>query len=524
LIDAAAGERLRQPYREHVMGPNTEPSRRDMKPGFTEGFGYGLRPACILLIFYFALSALVRIVLPNGLTLDEAEQSLFSQFWLLGYGPQPPFYNWVQNAVVAVGGISLAALTLPKFVMLLLCYVFYGMAARQIDARPGFASLAMLSLLTLPQLSFMPQQDLTHTVAVLMATSLFLYGLFRALTRSDWQAFLIVGLAAGIGCISKYNFVLLPVAALLAIASDSHWRARLLDIRLFISVIVAAAIILPHALWLVGHVDLASSGTLSKMAASGQPGSAGRIAKAVLSLVVACLAFGGLTVAILGLAYRRRFGEAWAAGDAWTRLLGRMMLFSLAGVVVVIIATGTTKITERWLDPYLLILPLWLLLKFERGGADTRASLPRLFPAFAVILAVTLLSVPGKTLLAGFTGSYSRINQPMSDIADALHRSGEPSLILADTQHLAGNMRLQFPSAAVERLEDWQHAIASYPKGPVLLVWGADDEVGAAPPEELDAILQGRAATISQAERIERPYRFSFGRRLFSVNYLWLRR
>ena len=137
-------------------------------------------------------------------------------------------------------------------------------------------------------------------------------------------------------------------------------------------------------------------------------------------------------------------------------------------------------------------------------------------------MVVTLLSVPGKTLLAGATGSYSRINQPMADIAAVLRSQAEPPLILADSQHLAGNMRLQFPRAEVQRLGDWQDALASPPAGPVLLIWGAGDDADAAPPAEIDAILQGRAATPSAAGRIERPYLFSGGKRQFSLSYLWL--
>ncbi len=188
----------------------------------------GLWPATLFLGAYFLLSIAVRLILPNALTLDEAEQTLFSQYWLAGYGPQPPFYNWVQNAFVSVIGISLFSLTLPKFLMLLLCYVFYGLAARELDARPGFTAMAMLSLLTLPQLSYMPQQDLTHTVAALMATSLFLYGLLRTLNRGDWQGYVVLGLAMGIGTISKYNFVLLPASAIIAVFCDREWRGRLL--------------------------------------------------------------------------------------------------------------------------------------------------------------------------------------------------------------------------------------------------------------------------------------------------------
>ncbi len=503
----------------------TTPDAAQRKGGrLVEALTGGFRPAVLLLAGYFLLSALVRISLPDSLTLDEAEQSLFSQFWRLGYGPQPPFYNWLQSAVVWVGGISLTTLALPKFLMLLACYAFYGLAAREIDARSGFASLAMLALLTLPQLSYMPQQDLTHTVAVLMATSLFLYGLFRALARSDWQSFLAIGVAVGIGCISKYNFLLLPAAALLALVCDGRWRHRLLDVRILISIGVAALIVLPHSLWLVGNVELASTGTLSKMSATGGPGNVGRMAKAILSLATACLAFGGLAAVVFSVAYRGNLKPALRAGDEWTRLLGRTMLFCLAGVVVVIVATGTAKITERWLDPYLLVLPLYLLLKFERAGVDTVGALPRLFPVFATIMAVTLLIVPGRTLLASVTGSYSRINQPIADIADVIRPGGEPVLILSDSQHLAGNMRLQFPDARVERLEDWQDVLSSSPTGPMLLVWGAGDDEGAAAPAELDAVLQAQGEAGSLPERVTLPYLFSGGKKHYSMSFLRLRR
>lgn len=98
-------------------------AREDLKePGrLTRFLSRGLWANALFLGIYFALSIAVRLILPNSLTLDEAEQSLFSQYWLAGYGPQPPFYNWVQNAFVRVMGISLFSLMLPKFLMLFLC-------------------------------------------------------------------------------------------------------------------------------------------------------------------------------------------------------------------------------------------------------------------------------------------------------------------------------------------------------------------------------------------------------------------
>ncbi|RWX76871.1 hypothetical protein EPK99_14465 [Neorhizobium lilium] len=485
----------------------------------------GLEPTAIFFGAYFILSIFVRLMLPHGLTLDEAEQALSSQNWLLGYGPQPPFYNWVQTAVVSLLGMSLLSLALPKFLMLFLCYVFYGLAAREISNRPVFISLAMLSLLALPQLSYMPQQDLTHTVAVLMAASLFLYGLTRTLSRPDWQGYAILGLAIGIGTISKYNFVLLPVATLLAVLCDRNWRTRLLDLRVLLMIALALAIVLPHAFWLKNHVDLATGGTIAKMVEANAPHGLARIARALGSLVLACIAFGALAVVVLGLAMRRSVAEAWQASDQWTQLLARIMLFSLIGVVMVILIAGTTKITERWLDPYLLPLPLYLLLKFQRAGADFSRAFARLVPLFLVIMVVVLLPSAAKTFGAGVTGSYGRMNMPFDVAAKRLGAERQPALIIAEGMHLAGNMRLQFPHVPVIDASDLRDAtVASVkPPGPVLVVWLPVDAGSSETVPDLAAIAQERGLSPSATGMLELPYHFSRGNRpLWKLAYAWL--
>lgn len=496
------------------------------KSGWLAAFlGRGLWPATLFLGAYFLLSIVVRLILPNALTLDEAEQALFSQYWLAGYGPQPPFYNWVQNAFVSVMGISLFSLTLPKFLMLLLCYVFFGMAARELDARPGFAALVMLSLLTLPQLSYMPQQDLTHTVAVLMATSLFLYGLLRTLTRPDWQGYVVLGLAIGIGTISKYNFVLLPASAIIAVFCDRQWRARLFDPRVLLTALVSLTIVLPHVLWLLGNLDLATSGTISKMVETNAPHGVVRVARALGSLALACLAFGALTVIIFAVAFKKDFRQSLKAGDRWTRLLGLMMAIGLLGVVLVILFTGTTKITERWLDPYLLPLPLYLLLKLERAGVDTTFHLKRFVPVFIVIMGVTLLPLAGKTFTGGLTGAYTRINYPFASVAETLKAEGRPAVIVAAGMHLAGNMRLQFADVPVINSEQ---PVAGFPapgamKGPVLAIW-ADDRGGAGPPPPIDlSSIDRLALTASPVKSLSLPYYYGDGKTRLNLGYRWLR-
>ncbi|EUC00417.1 hypothetical protein PMI07_003703 [Rhizobium sp. CF080] len=496
------------------------------KPGRLATFlAGGLWPAALFLGAYFLLSIAVRLILPNALTLDEAEQTLFSQYWLAGYGPQPPFYNWVQNSFVSVIGTSLFSLTLPKFLMLLLCYVFFGMAARELDTRPGFVAMAMLSLLTLPQLSYMPQQDLTHTVAALMATSLFLYGLFRTLVRSDWQGYVILGLAIGIGTISKYNFALLPASAIVAVFCDREWRTRLFDPRVLLTAIVSLIIVLPHALWLLDNLDLATAGTIGKMVEANAPHGIARIARALGSLVLACLAFGALTVVIFAVPFRKDFRRSLTAGDRWTHLLGLMMAVGLLGVVLVILFTGTTKITERWLDPYLLPLPLYLLGKLERAGIDTARHLKRFVPVFGVIMLVTLVPLAGKTFTGGLTGAYTRINYPLASVAETLKSEGRPAVIVAAGMHLAGNMRLQFPDVPVINSEQ---PIAGFPapdamKGPVLAVW-TDGGAGTGSPPPIDlSSVDALGLTASPAKSLSLPYYYGDGKMRLNLGYRWLR-
>jgi len=487
--------------------------------GFLAG---GVKPVALFFAVYFVLSVAMRLILPNGLTLDEAEQALMSQHWRLGYGPQPPFYNWVQHAVVALSGISLFSLALPKFLMLFLCYVFYGLAARELSKRPDFVALAMLGLLALPQVSYMPQQDLTHTVAVLMAAALFLYGLCRTLSRPDWQGYAILGLAIGIGSIAKYNFVLLPAATLVAVLCDREFRQRLLDLRVLLTAVIALAIILPHALWLAQHLDLATSGTISKMVDAHASHGVLRVLRALASLVLACLAFGALAVLVLALPQRAMIRPAWATGDRWSRLLGRIMLFSLAGVVVVILVSGTTKITERWLDPYLLPLPLYLLLKFQQAGADLDRLLRRLAPLFVAIMVIALLPTAAKTWSAGLTGAYGRINMPFDVAATRLAAERKPVLIVARGMHLAGNMRLQFPQVPVVDMEDLTEGAAPPPgaAGPVLVVWVPPEQNTAGP--DLPAVGQRLGRSPSATGLLELPYHFGRGGPMWKLGYAWL--
>ena len=60
------------------------------------------RPALVfwILAAYFVIQLSVRLLLPHSLELDEAQQIFYAQWTAVGYDTQPPFYNWVQTAIL----------------------------------------------------------------------------------------------------------------------------------------------------------------------------------------------------------------------------------------------------------------------------------------------------------------------------------------------------------------------------------------------------------------------------------------
>jgi len=487
-----------------------------------------IRTAGLLLAAYFLLNIVLRIALPHSLELDEAEQSFFSQYLLAGYGPQPPFYNWMQYAIVSVTGMSMGALVVPKNILLFLCYLFYGLAGREALKDQALAAAAMLSLITLPQVSYMAQQDLTHTTALLFASSLFLYGFFRTLDRPDIGSYLLLGLATGIGLISKYNFALMPVVALIAILPDAEWRRRVLDWRLLIAIAAAIVIVLPHAIWLRNNLAFASSDTLVKMAAGSEPAGTLRIGKGLLAFLVAIIAFAALPVAVFAAAFRRDLFRAFSAGNRWTRLMERMMLASLAGIALIVLFTGSTMVRERWLDPFLLVLPIYCLAKMQAAGLDLSGGLRRFRPVVPVLMACVLVALGFRVVGAGLIGTYSRPNVPMAGFAREMTRQAEPALIIVSDTYVGGNMRLQFPDVPVVIPDFPVPGIPAYASadGPVLIAWRGKKTATAADavmPERFSSALTAAGITPQEVGSLSLPYYFGRQGDNFSLGYAWAR-
>jgi 4-amino-4-deoxy-L-arabinose transferase-like glycosyltransferase len=485
------------------------------------------RPDLVLWLIaaYYVLAIILRVLRSEALESDEAEQLYQSQFLLMGYGRQPPFYNWLQYGVVHLIGPSVLAVALVKNLLLFLTCTVYGLAARVLLKDQRLVAIAMIGVIAMPAVSVMAQRDLTHAITTLFAVALFFYGFLKTLTRPTLWTYLLTGIAVGFGLVAKYNFVIVPVAAILAILPEPELRRRILDWRLIPAFALVAVICLPHGLWVLGNLGEATAGTIKAMRedASGNP-ILDRLS-GIATLLAAVLTGGLPVLAFFLIAFRRPLIDAWQATNQWTRVIGRALVICLIAVGLIGLVFGATSISEKWLSPFLVLLPLYLCLKLEAAKADTRRSIPRLLFPVAVLALGFVVYIALGNVIGPMFGDYTKENLPSGPFIEqvvAEHTGAKPAYVMTDDPYLAGSARLELPQARVLLQSFGQ----TPPLGeternqPGLIVWqGSGETLDALKPylQANGVAAEGLAPAIKVV-----PYLFSGGRDSVMFGYAWV--
>lgn len=481
-----------------------------------------------LLFAYFAFNVGLRLLLPASLELDEAEQMFVSQWLALGYSNQPPLYNWLQYGMNALFGPSLFSLALLKNGMLLASYALMGLTAFGLLRDKRLAVVASLGLLTIPQISYETQRDLSHTVAVVFSAALFLFGLFRTLRYPDLFSYAVTGAAVGLGILSKYNFLLLPASVFLALLCSRDFRSRIFDWRILLTIGIAALVALPHAIWFVQNIGNATAGTIAKMTGDAPANMLERDLQGLSSVSKAALGVAAVAFILFAVAFGDKLFTALRAGNEWTRLIERTWLIAFLALVCLILFAGATDIRDRWLVPLVIPLPLYLCLKLEAAGVDSRRPAGKFLVIAVAIMAIIPSILALRIVTAGWVGEYQKLNVPYGPMVEQLVRE-KPGVIVAGDTQLAGTMRLHAAGIPVMTPNSPQFTPAVPQGRPILVVWRygnrADTEGPATMPDSLAAFigaaLPGAHAT-GTPQSLDLPYHFGVEGDTYRFYYQWM--
>lgn len=470
-------------------------------------------PYLVALAFYFFLQFLIRICLSDSLELDEAELVFLTQQVHPGYGTQPPLYAWMQRLMFSVFGLNLFSLAALKNLLLLAAYLFTFQVARPMLGSNG-AMAAAASLLFFPQIGWESQRDLSHSVLLTTLAGATLWQYFAVLRNPSVLGYAFFGLLIGLGMQSKYNFAAFLISLACASLLVRGHREILWSRKLAITVTVAVLVFLPHGLWLLNHLDIASAGTLNKMAqGTEKAGYLQNVRTGFTSLAVSTLAFIAAPMVIYGVAGGHRWKQAkiaWNDPNAQFLILLHVSFFA---VMVLLVLTGQVgRIRSRWMQPLLYSLPLVLLVALP---ALANKTVFRRLTFFAGVVALAfLLMIPMRVYLGPKLERYTRPHYPFPELTARLaDRFPHAGTVLTENTLMAGNLRFHRPELRTLLLGDAFRQTLPL-RGEILLV--LQDDAG---PEWIKQFRTAYPhAQIRQQGRLTLPYRFG-GTQTMSFKY-----
>jgi 4-amino-4-deoxy-L-arabinose transferase-like glycosyltransferase len=401
----------------------------------------------LLLAAYFVISFVVRLLVPNGLRVDESQQAFFSQWLVAGYDTQPPLYNWFQAMIVSVFGLSIATIAAAKNLVLFLVFLSYYKLAKLVLDDRVFAAIATLSLFTIPQVFWQAQRDLTHTVAQMLMINLLLYSVIKTLKTPSLFSYVMIGVTLGLGMLTKYNFTLVVSAALIAVFLHPDGLKRLLDRRFLLSLAIAVLLFLPHGLWLLDNFSLAATRTLYTMAQEAPTGTFAKLIKGPTEFFGQVLVIMAPLVAVYAIIFGKSFLRNLRPTTVWAHFFDTVFLAIGLQVLLLVFAIGITSMRDRWVLPFLFLMPIAFCLKMQARGIRAEVFARR----FLIVPLAVMVIVPSLVLVRAqmptLFGRPEAYNAPYAEFVGKIvaEEGKRPGLVLTDGWVASGNLQLQLP-------------------------------------------------------------------------------
>jgi len=226
-----------------------------------------------------------------------------------------------------------------------------------------------------------------------------------------------------------------------------------------LAVAIAAAMILPHAIWVAAHLELTSSKTMATLTTNQSHDWFQNVTAGFAALAVSTLACCAITLAtFLPCVYwylKARSGQERNSssdeGRAATLLLERFLI-SIAIVLCVLVLSGhALEFKNRWLQPFVVLVPAYFVLRMRDFFPSERQMMNRVCAIGFVLIFLILTAVVTRPLIGRYRNQYCWLNVPYNELALTINDQigNAPAMIVTPNMRIAGNMRLHFPDSPV---------------------------------------------------------------------------
>tara|TARA_R110002095_G_scaffold20063_2_gene22470 strand:+ start:4268 stop:5821 length:1554 start_codon:yes stop_codon:yes gene_type:complete len=208
--------------------------------------------AAAFLILGIALARVIALGFnPIELYADESQYWVWSLQLDWGYFSKPPMIAWLIRLMTTLFGDSDFSVRLASPLLHTITASFIFLSARRLwDSRTGFWAAAIY--LTIPSM-WISGAVISTDVPVMCAFSGGLYALLRLRDGGGWASAAGLGLAIGLGFLSKYAMIYFALGLGIVLVIDAPARAALLNLRGALALLIGLALLTPNILWNAAH-------------------------------------------------------------------------------------------------------------------------------------------------------------------------------------------------------------------------------------------------------------------------------
>ncbi|HEV2673234.1 MAG TPA: glycosyltransferase family 39 protein [Aliidongia sp.] len=363
--------------------------RRELDPNF--------RIALLLVGAVTFLRLLWLAGQPIDLYPDEAQYWVWAQKFQFGYYSKPPMIAWLIWATTYLFGTTDLAVKISAPLLYVATSLFvHGIAKRLYDAR--IAGWSTIAFITLPAVS-LSALIVSTDVPLLLCWAAATYGFVRAREPDGGRWWILVGVAGGLGLLSKYamGFWLGSALGFLVLVPDERRHVK----PFLLSLLLTVAVYSPNFIWNAsnGFVSYLHTRDNANVRDYGlHPGAFAEFAGAQFAV------FGPIFLAtLIVIAVRAR----QVGADRRALLL---MSFALPTLAIMLVEAMLSRAQPNWSAPTYLTATILVVAYLNQKGRDGLVQ-------WSVVLHVTLC-----VLLLGARDIASAVGHPLSGKQDPLHR------------------------------------------------------------------------------------------------------
>lgn len=403
------------------------------------GHGHGLsRRAAdgifgLLLLAHVAVWTLVPTLVGQNLPLDVVEALAWGREWQAGYHKHPPLSAWL--AEIARFGDSHWPLFLLSQAMVAGALACAWLIARDLLS-PERALVAVSALAVVHYHSF-SSVEFNANVVQYPFWGLAALAAWRAARGGGIGWWVLLGLAAGLGTLGKYSFVLLPAAIGAWLVLHPDGRRLLAGPGPWTALAIGGAVVAPHLAWAIENGFPGLSYASERGGAQGR--SFGRDALALARFLGAQMLALLPLLGILLLAGRPTWRMTGTSGERW--LLGAIALGPVVGIAVAALVLGVA-VRDMWGATLFLVAGPILMAFLAPKPLTTR----RFARVLAVLVALSAIGYGIAGLLGPrITGQWERVHFPGPALAREAQtawdaRADAPLSIVVGDVWLAGTV------------------------------------------------------------------------------------